>query len=179
MSFIVSRGYAEVQILKTSESDPLSFWNILIGTCPNSEKKVKLKRTLYIFICDRKMQTHLDIIFLCVTWVRLYYIFVCNTSMDKNISYSCVTNVRTSHIFFILRIFNGCELRIENSVMTVTVQLAERCRTVILSDGAFNLHQTTVMDSFSCILFLRQLHLGLNMYSFINFVQSRNNYIFQ
>ena len=28
MSFIISRGYAEVQILKTSESDPLSFWNI-------------------------------------------------------------------------------------------------------------------------------------------------------
>ena len=38
MSFIISRGYAEVQILKTSESDPLSFWNILICICPNSEK---------------------------------------------------------------------------------------------------------------------------------------------
>ena len=25
MSFIISRGYAEVQILKTSESDPSSF----------------------------------------------------------------------------------------------------------------------------------------------------------
>ena len=37
MSFIISRGYAEVQILK-SESDPLSFWNILICICPNSEK---------------------------------------------------------------------------------------------------------------------------------------------
>ena len=35
MSFIISRGYAEVQILKTSESDPL---NILICICPNSEK---------------------------------------------------------------------------------------------------------------------------------------------
>ena len=72
MSFIISRGYAEVQILKTSESDPLSFWNILICICPNSEKKVKLKRTLHIFICKKKkkkkkMQTHLDIIFLCVT----------------------------------------------------------------------------------------------------------------
>ena len=38
MSFITSRGYAEIQILKTSESDPLSFWNILIDPCPNSEK---------------------------------------------------------------------------------------------------------------------------------------------
>ena len=38
MSFIISRGYAEVQILKTSESDPLSVWNILICICPNSEK---------------------------------------------------------------------------------------------------------------------------------------------
>ena len=59
------------------------------------------------------------------------------------------------------------------------VRLAEWCRTVILSDGTFNLHKTTIMDYFSCILFLRQLHLGLNMYSFINFMQSRNNYIFQ
>ena len=38
MSFIISRGYAEVQILKTSESDPLSFWNILICIRLNSEK---------------------------------------------------------------------------------------------------------------------------------------------
>ena len=38
MSFIISRGYAEVQILKTSESDLSSFWNILICICPNSEK---------------------------------------------------------------------------------------------------------------------------------------------
>ena len=37
MSFIISRGYAEVQILKTSESDPLSFWNILICIRPDSE----------------------------------------------------------------------------------------------------------------------------------------------
>ena len=72
MSFITNRGYVEVQILKTNESDPSSFWNILICICQNSEKKVKLKRTLYIFICKKsnkkkKVQTHLDIIFLCVT----------------------------------------------------------------------------------------------------------------
>ena len=67
MSFIVSRGYAEVQIFKASESDPSSFWNILICICPNSEKS-KLKRTLHIFICKKKIvQTHLDIIFLRVT----------------------------------------------------------------------------------------------------------------
>ena len=55
MSFIVSRGYAEVQILKTSESDPLSFWNILICICPNSEKKNKTEKdTLryHIFVCN-------------------------------------------------------------------------------------------------------------------------------
>ena len=75
------------------------------------------------------MQTHLDIIFLCVTQVRAYYIFVCNISMDKKylIPYSCVTNVQTLHIYFIIRIFNGCELRIENSVTTVTVQHREVC----------------------------------------------------
>ena len=38
MSFIIRRGYAEVQILKTSESDTLSFSNILICISPNSEK---------------------------------------------------------------------------------------------------------------------------------------------
>ena len=65
MSFIITRGYAEVQILKTSESDPLSFWNILICICPNSEKS---KTENDIYICKKKkVQTHLDIIFLCVT----------------------------------------------------------------------------------------------------------------
>ena len=43
MSFFISSGYAEVQILKTSESDPLSFWNILICICPNSEKELTEK----------------------------------------------------------------------------------------------------------------------------------------
>ena len=76
--------------------------------------------------------------------------------MDKNVSYSCVTNDRTYHIYFIIRIFNGCELWIENSVTTVTVQHREVCR-VMLSDGTFSLHQTTVMGSSSCILFLRQI----------------------
>ena len=32
-----------------------------------------------------------------------------------------------------------------------------------LSDGIFNLHRRTSMDSFSCILFLLQLHVDLNM----------------
>ena len=66
MSFIISRGYAEVQILKTSESDPLSFWNILICICPNSEKKVKLNTTLHIFIRENKSADTLrDHIFVC------------------------------------------------------------------------------------------------------------------
>ena len=39
----------------------------------------------------------------------------------------------------IIRIFNGCEVQIKNSVM---------------SDGIFNSHRTTIIDSFSCILFL-------------------------
>ena len=32
------------------------------------------------------------------------------------------------HVYFIIRIYNGCELRIENSVTTVTVQHREACR---------------------------------------------------
>ena len=130
MSFIISRDYAEIQILKTSESDPSSFWNILICICPNSGKKKKTEKDIaHLFsYVNKNVQTHLDIIFLCVTYVRPYYIFICNISMDKNISYSCVTNVRTLHIYFIIRIFNGCELQIENSVTTVTFQHREACR---------------------------------------------------
>ena len=37
------------------------------------------------------------------------------------------------------------------------------------SDGIFNLHRRTIIDSFSCIFFLRQLLLDLNMCCFINF----------
>ena len=65
MSFIISRGYADIQNLKTSESDPLSFWNVLIYICSNFEKKVKVRRTLYIFICKKKK-------------CRFFHIFVCN-----------------------------------------------------------------------------------------------------
>ena len=67
MSFIISRGYAEVQILKTKKSDPLSFWNILICICPNSEKSKTEKDITHFHIYKKKVQTHLDIIFLCVT----------------------------------------------------------------------------------------------------------------
>ena len=79
MSFIISRGYAEVQILKTSESDPSSFWNILTCICPNFEKKVKLKRTLHIFytfsyVKKKKKKKSVD--------TQRYHIFVCNIGSD-------------------------------------------------------------------------------------------------
>ena len=75
-----------------------------------------------------------------------------------------------------IRIFNGCEVQIENSVMRVTVwhHKAYRC---IPRDEIFNLHQTTIIDCFSCILFLRQLHLGLNRCCFINFTLKLLNYL--
>ena len=68
MSFIISRGYTEVQILKTSESDPLSFWNILICICPNSEKSKTEKNITHLHMKKKKKKCrHLDIIFLCIT----------------------------------------------------------------------------------------------------------------
>ena len=42
-----------------------------------------------------------------------------------------------------IRIFNGCEVLSENSVMRVTVQLHEACLVMLnsyRSDGIFNLH---------------------------------------
>ena len=75
-------------------------------------------------------------------------------------------------VTFTIRIFNGCEVLTENSVMRVTVRHHKACRVMpnsYPSNGIFNLHLTIIMDSFSCILFLRQLHLDLNMCCFINF----------
>ena len=54
---------------------------------------------------------------------------------------------------------------IKNSVTRVTVRHHGVCWVMLNcypSDGIFNLHRRTIMDSFSCILFLRQLHLDLN-----------------
>ena len=67
MSFIISRGYAEVQILKTKESDHLSFWNILICICPNSEKSKTEKDITHIHMLKKKSADTLR-----------YHIFVCN-----------------------------------------------------------------------------------------------------
>ena len=55
-----------------------------------------------------------------------------------------------------IRVFNGCEAR---QVM----------RSSYPSDGIFNLHRRTTMDSFSCVLFLQQLQFDLNMCCSINF----------
>ena len=83
----------------------------------------------------------------------------------------------------IIRIFCSCEVWIEIFVTRVTVRHHEACpsdaeqlsqaswcRTVIPSDRIFNSHRTTtIIDSFSCILFLRRLYLILSMRYFINF----------
>ena len=72
-----------------------------------------------------------------------------------------------------IRIYTGCEVRIENSVTRVTFRHHEACRVmpnIILSDGILNSHRTTITDSFSCKLFLRQLYLSMNMHYFIKFM---------
>ena len=55
----------EVEILKTSESDTLSFWNMLIYICSNSEKKENWKGYYTFSYVKKKVQTHLAVIF-CV-----------------------------------------------------------------------------------------------------------------
>ena len=79
-----------------------------------------------------------------------------------------------------IKIFNGCEVLIDNSVTRVTVRHHEARRVMpnsYPSDGIFNLHRITIMDSFYCIIFLRQLHLDFNICCFINL--RYNNYIFR
>ena len=61
----------------------------------------------------------------------------------------------------IIRIFNGCEVLIENSVTRVTVR--HQCRVMPNSYPSDGIFIWTIMDSFSCIFFLRQLHLDLNV----------------
>ena len=50
-----------------------------------------------------------------------------------------------------IRIFNGCEVLIENSVTRVTVRHHEACRVMpnsYTSDGIFSLHRRSIMDTF-------------------------------
>ena len=54
-------------------------------------------------------------------------------------------------IVCIVRIFNGCEVLIENYAMRVTVRHHKACRVMpnsYPSDRIFNLHRRTIMDSF-------------------------------
>ena len=81
-----------------------------------------------------------------------------------------------------IRIFNGCEVMTENSITRVTVRLHEACLVMpnsYWSDGIFNLHQRTIMDSFSCIHFLQPLHLDLNMCCFIDFALKQTTFFDQ
>ena len=83
MSFIISRGYAKVQILKTSESDPLSFWNILICICPNSgeSKTEKAGRDFFFFFfldkcvlfCKRYLNRYDQIL---MFWNKFVYVLL-------------------------------------------------------------------------------------------------------
>ena len=66
---------------------------------------------------------------------------------------------------YIIRIFNGCGDKVENSITRITLWNHKVCRVMPNSYPewrgfrfALNNHYTAV-DSFSCIHFLRQLHL--------------------
>ena len=52
-----------------------------------------------------------------------------------------------------IRIFLGCEVRIEKSVRGSLFRTTKLCQTVIPRDGFFYLHRTTMIDFFSCIPF--------------------------
>ena len=64
MSFIISRGYVEVQILKTSETDPLSFWNIWYASVQILKQVAQRATTAHLSpmcqgqISFQKIQTH-------------------------------------------------------------------------------------------------------------------------
>ena len=55
---------------------------------------------------------------------------------------------------------------LEITSLGITVRHHRACRSVIPSDRIFSSQRTTFIDSFTCILFFRQLHLSLNMHCF-------------
>ena len=68
--------------------------------------------------------------------------------------FSSFADILPTVSYYHIRIFNGCEVPIENSVTRVTVRHHEACRVMLKSyprDGIFNLHRRIIIDSFSCI----------------------------
>ena len=64
-----------------------------------------------------------------------------------------------------IRNFNRCDVRIENSATRVIVRHHEACRGMPNRypewNGIFNSQLTAIMDSFSCLFFLRQVQLNI------------------
>ena len=74
----------------------------------------------------------------CIDNTRCYSFFIYPTSQIS--------------VCMIMRIFHGCEVRIEKSVRGPLFGIT-RLLTVIPSDGFFYPHQITMIDSFSCMPF--------------------------
>ena len=104
---------------------------------------------------------------------NLYIMYVESIDHEKSIEHAWIINRPAWWIYIPckknIRIFNGCAVQIENSVTRVTVR-HHSARTIIPSEGIFNSHRTAIMDSFSCMPSLRQLHLSLIMRYFYNFM---------
>ena len=83
------------------------------------------------------------------------------------------------YTFSVIRISNGCELRIENSVTTVTVQY------LFLAYSTFDIRPDMTEKLLTGTLSLNTTNQPSTIafrldYVFVyNFMQSRNNYIFQ
>ena len=68
--------------------------------------------------------------------------FKADQPVEVSCLYACTINVMHSVIVLPIRIFNGCEVLIENSVTRVTVRHHEACRVMpnsYPSNGVFNL----------------------------------------
>ena len=58
---------------------------------------------------------------------------------------------------YIIRIFNGCEVRIHEGNCLASRDLLCDAKELSPSTGIINSHRITIMDSFSCILVFLQL----------------------
>ena len=119
----------------------LKFFSDFISEPPNSQLKM-------LFSCCSKILKDTTDAMNCAK------IFV--TALGKNPSQTdwgtVIWSFQSKYHVNNLRIFHGCEVRIEKSVQESLFGI-KWCQTVIPRDGFFYPHHTTMIDSFSCIPF--------------------------
>ena len=104
-------------------------------------KKVRLKRTLHIFMCKKSADTLRYHIFVCNIGSAILHFRMLHKYGQNYLIFACNKCSNITHLLY-YKNFNGYGLRIENSVTMVAVQHREACRVVT--------HKSTVARTVMC-----------------------------